>query len=527
MFIDATTRAGTVQRTDVCIIGAGPAGITVAAELTSSGLSVTVLEIGGEYHDRHDRGELVASLRDHVRGAQSAARGSNTGQPYFPLRLSRVRGIGGATAGLLEHGLRARPLDRIDFESPGSGRWPIGFDDLETHLGAASDYCGITHDGDPWTAPEGAILGGESGVVDVAFRHGARAVFADRAESLAGDPDQTWIINAAATKLDVDTSGHVTRVHVKAGGGEGFVVESRFVVLATGGLDNARTLLSNEPVLAAMGPAAANVGRNFMEHMHYVAGHLVPRSDTARSAIAERYCDIGEEIWLTVDDEVVRTEGLARTAFLPVPAYLGSLSLGANAMARLLKSVPYGPFDASLWRSEFKTIWKDRKDVPGFFTDRLKSSRTRDCFAVSAMSEQTPNPDSFVALSDKLDRYGLRLPILHWDVAGKDWDAARRSMDHLSDALAASDLGDFVPAWTADERGPAAYTGGWHHMGTTRMSSDPNDGVVDTDLSAHGVANLYVAGSSVFPTSGFANPTLTLVALAIRLGRHVRDVAAV
>ena len=159
--------------------------------------------------------------------------------------------------------------------------------------------------------------------------------------------------------------------------------------------------------------------------------------------------------------------------------------------------------------------------IPGAFVEQLNSTVEREMFALAAMSEQTANDASRITLSDRRDRYGLRLPVLEWRLNGTDIESAHRAIDLLGADLAASGLGEFIPSRPElDGRSPVV-TGGWHHMGTTMMSADASRGVVDADCRVHGLQNLYVAGSSVFPTGGFANPTLSLVALSIRLGHHL------
>ena len=521
-FTEAASLTDTVLTGDVCIIGAGPAGITVASELAHAGVRVVVLESGGPFHDRHDRRGVIGSVRDHVSGSQGAAKGTNTGAPYFPLRLSRARGIGGSTAALKEHGLRSRPLDAIDFGTRNGRGWPIEHSEILEHIDEAVALCGIDDASRWWDQTDEDPLFEGTSVVPVAFRHGRRVAFAELASSLADGPDQLWITGATVTRLVTDSTGHVAAVEAATGDGSTLRVEAVHVVLATGGIDNARVLLNNTDVLESMGQAADNVGRHFMEHMHYVAGHIVPASERARSSIAERFCDIGEERWLTIDDPTVASESLARTAFLPVLAYQGSLSPGVNALGRLMRTVPYGPFNRSQFKADAAAAWRDVRKIPPSFAQRVSRSAERDCFAISAMSEQTPNPESRVTLSDRVDRYGLRYPILHWAVADGDWEAARTCASHLGQAVERRELGEFIPAWGAGDGAPPAFTGGWHHMGTTMMDPAATSGVVDTDLRVHGIRNLSIAGSSVFPTGGFANPTLSLVALSVRLGRHLR-----
>jgi len=143
----------------------------------------------------------------------------------------------------------------------------------------------------------------------------------------------------------------------------------------------------------------------------------------------------------------------------------------------------------------------------------------RTVFALPLMSEQPPDPDSRIVLGAARDRLGSPLPELRWQVGEMEFAAGRRTLELVGQAF--SDLGRVVSLWDQGFERPTIVTGGWHHMGTTAMSRAATSGVVDQNCRVHGVPNLYVAGSSVFPTCGYANPTLTIVALAVRLGRHL------
>jgi hypothetical protein len=259
-----------------------------------------------------------------------------------------------------------------------------------------------------------------------------------------------------------------------------------------------------------------------MEHLHYVAGHLIPSGPEARAEIARCFeTRDDQDPWLIAGDSVVRDEGLARTAFSAVPAYASSLNPGVAALGRISRYLPYGPFNRSLWSDELQTAIRGTAKISEGIAGHLNPAVARDVFAVTAMSEQTPNPDSRVTLSNRVDRTGLRLPVLDWRLNGRDIGSARRSAELLGDELAAAGLGEFVPARNQRDGRLPVITGGWHHMGTTRMSVLASEGVVDSNCGVHGVKNLFIAGSSVFPTGGFANPTLSLVALAIRLAHHL------
>ncbi len=139
--------------------------------------------------------------------------------------------------------------------------------------------------------------------------------------------------------------------------------------------------------------------------------------------------------------------------------------------------------------------------------------------------EQTPNPDSRTVLTAEQDRFGLKRIALDWRLSELDKLSLRRSQELIGAefgrlGVARLRIDDWVLA--EDNNWPDDLQGGYHHMGTARMSGDPKQGVVDRDCRVHGIDNLYVAGSAVFPTSGWVNPTLTIVALALRLADHLK-----
>jgi choline dehydrogenase-like flavoprotein len=145
-------------------------------------------------------------------------------------------------------------------------------------------------------------------------------------------------------------------------------------------------------------------------------------------------------------------------------------------------------------------------------------------YFVKNVMEQAPNFDSRVTLGQDRDRLGCRRTALRWRLSSLDKFTAHRAHVILGEELSRSGLGHMRSSMGREaDPWPTSVRGARHHMGTTRMHADPRRGVVDADCRVHGIANLYVAGSSVFPTSGAANPTLTIVALALRLARHLQN----
>jgi choline dehydrogenase-like flavoprotein len=153
-----------------------------------------------------------------------------------------------------------------------------------------------------------------------------------------------------------------------------------------------------------------------------------------------------------------------------------------------------------------------------------RSPSTR-LYVVKNVAEQAPNPDSRVVLSRERDALDCPRVALCWRTSPLDKRTAHRAREIFGEELWRAGAGRLQSSLEGEGKPwPARLRGARHHMGTTRMHSDPRRGVVDANCRVHGIANLYVAGSSVFPTSGAANPTLTIVALALRLAGHVNQV---
>ena len=157
-----------------------------------------------------------------------------------------------------------------------------------------------------------------------------------------------------------------------------------------------------------------------------------------------------------------------------------------------------------------------------------RSSSWIESIYLEVRTEQEPNPDSRITLGEELDALGQPCAHLHWDLTERDRHTQVVAAKAFGEELRRLGLGELQMApWLASTEGEWSpdLVGGHHHMGTTRMSEDPHAGIVDSDCRTHAVHNLYIAGSSVFPTSGFVNPTSTLLALALRLADHLKSTA--
>lgn len=261
---------GSVLETDVCVVGAGPAGITLALELAGSGLDVLVLESGGVTPRRED---------------QWMAGGENADPLYYRLRRARVIGFGGSSNHWMEaSGMRARPLEKLDFlERPeiDRGGWPIARHELDGYYPRAQEICRLgeyDYDPDSQESSRPRLPLDPARVETVLFRRAALGHFPRRLDEVVGADNVHLLVHATALHLDLDPDGsRVETVRVAVGDKARITVRPRTVVLAGGGIENARMLLlSQRQRPGAFGQEADQVGRYLMEHPHVTTGVIVP-----------------------------------------------------------------------------------------------------------------------------------------------------------------------------------------------------------------------------------------------------------
>lgn len=555
MIVDArTVDDGEVLQTDLCVIGAGPAGIALARECIGEDFRVCLLESGGFEPD-----EALHAL----------SKGESIGLPYDRLDDARYRGFGGASrtwsldVGGGQPGVRLRALDPIDFEKrdwvPHSG-WPFDRAHLEPFYDRAHRFFQVGpvdyEPGrweDPRTRPRLPLRGDR--VKSTIFQFGRAQPLAEEYRNdinraanvtayiyanvteLETDPDGTRVERARVACLPGGTfvlmasEGGFQRVRVAPLAASRFRVAARVFVLAAGGTENARLLLlSRRDHTAGLGNQHGLVGRFFMEHPHIWSGRFVPAAPASpeRTALYRIHPVGGVPIMakLTLSDEVRRRERLLgyTVSIHPLPG--PPLPDGVHSLLRLQRALREGRRPRRLGR-HVRNVLTGVHQIAGVAWRRAaRRPRARHgsgdaVFRLDHMAEQAPTPSSRVTLSDQRDALGLPRVRLEWRLGAMDMRSMVRSQEIVDEELRRARLGR-LQIDLDDETPPAGLKGGWHHMGTTRMHVDPRQGVVDEHCRVHGVGNLYVAGSSVFPTAGYANPTLTLCALAIRLADRVK-----
>jgi len=510
-------------KADVCIVGAGPAGISIALDLARAGVEVCVLESGG---------------RKPEAAAQKLNEGKSVGNWYYPLATTRSRSFGGTSAhwfrsqaNMLE-GWRARPLDPVDFEArPGlrySG-WPFGRNELEPFYERAQKVCQLgpyDYDLASWESEDARALRLDARTTSAIFHQGFDT-FVSYFEELARTPRLRLILHATALQIETDDSAReVTRLVVGSLPSARFSVRARVYVLAAGGIESARLLLlSRGSQPSGLGNGEDLVGRFFMERLSGRTGYIAPAKPELLDQIA-LYAQrtIGSTVVhgvLCPSNDVVREEGILNCAFFLVPHAQPSGSEGVRSAATLYRALRRRPLPGN-FVGHTRNVITGLDDIARMAFGMLPGASQHAIVALRVQAEQSPNPDSRVTLDSRRDQFGLPRVRLDWRINEFDRWSIRRVQDILDQKLRTAGLGR-IEFKLGEETPPSLFLGNNHHVGTTRMHNDPKLGVVDANCRVHGVSNLFVAGSSVFPTSGYANPTLTVVALALRLAEHLQN----
>lgn len=518
MFIDARGLPdGTTVQSDLCIVGAGAAGIALAHELRGQPFRVCLLESGG--FDCDD-------------ATQSLYEGQMTGRPGTwvvvpeganPLSVTRLRCFGGTTN---IWGGFSRLLDDVDFEVrdgiPYSG-WPFPRSHLLPFYARAHAFCRLgtfSYDVADWeTAATPRLPLRIERVITRMVHVGATRFGMVYRQALREAANVSTYLYANVVGVRADPEARrVTHLDVATLPGSRFRVRARMFILATGGIENARLLLaSNDTMSAGLGNHSDWVGRCFMEHQAFEAalflpsrrvpmglyeGHDVRKGPTRGNVLG----------FLSLSPEILRREELANCTF----EILGEEPRGVGALRGVVGKLRSGEIDRNILR-HLRNVIADIDGIAGAAYRRIVG-RPVPLYRLASSLEQWPRRDSRVTLARARDQLGMNRVQVDWRQGTSETRSMRRALRIIAQELGRAQLGRLRILIDEHSRPYPSH----HHMGTTRMHLDPRRGVVDEQCRVHGVSNLFVAGSSVFPTSGSANPTLTIIALAIKLGDHLK-----
>jgi choline dehydrogenase-like flavoprotein len=525
MRIDCAREAPEAVTADVAIVGSGAAGQAAARRLLARGCSVVLLESGG---------------LDHDAASADLNRGEIVGQDYHPLEHSRLRFFGGTTA---IWGGRCAELDDIDFERrewvDHSG-WPIGPEDIAPYVIEARKLLGVEGGwADEMPAPEpfSRLSNNELAVRWWRFDPQFDRFTIDRAEDLEDHPRSTLMIHATVREIVLAKDGvAVERLDVRTPDGRRIDIRARHYILAAGGIENPRILLNSTSVMpAGVGNGNDLVGRFFMEHPHARGGRIVGKGDWRWLAAFARRRLGGVEISPALVPTVTlqKREGILNSSVTVAVRRpeTGNHALLKRAYLHFKHRTAPNRRGRQLWKATRRFV-RSYTGLTGPLHPWLVKRASGLDLALVIRAEQAPNPDSRVRLSDATDATGMRRVALDWRLSPLDVDSVSGLVASLNREAGRMDLGSVEPAawlsdpsrtWVSDDLISAHPIGGFHHMGTTRMASDPRRGVTDGWGRVHGLPNLHIAGSSLFPTGGWANPTLTILALSLRTADRIAD----
>ncbi|HVY23080.1 MAG TPA: GMC family oxidoreductase [Steroidobacteraceae bacterium] len=537
-------------KTDVCIIGAGAAGITLALELMDSGLDVLVLESGGMKAEPATQALYAGTVSDeHL---------------HSPPDKYRQRRLGGSTT---IWGGRCMPFDEIDFESRSyvahSG-WPMALQELQPFYARANQLCEageyaytIEQAFNRPMRPMIAEFHSNHFTTNTLERFSCPTDFAARyGHLLRAAKNVRLVLHANVTRIQLNGDGlqveSITASTLPEHGNKTLVVKARHFVLATGGIEVARMLLANRDVHAGgIGNHHDVVGRYYMCHLAGTVGTLTFRRSLSQVWHGYDVSDDGVYCRrrLALRPDVQRAQGIGnfiarlhhpritlpehRNAVLSllylakplIPYEYGKRLYGEEGTPLLtwlkhLRNVLAGPFDAAgfAWH-----MLRDRKLAERKFPSIIIKPKA-PLFSLDFHAEQEPNPASRITLGNERDALGIPRVNVDWRYTSGDVSTVSRAIALLAGDIEQSGAGtfDYDPASLEFEMTRYGAYGG-HHIGTARMGIDERSSVVNADCRVHGVNNLYISSAAVFPTSSQANPTLTIVALALRMAAHLRN----
>ena len=503
----------TVIEGDVCIVGAGAAGISMALDWTKTSHKVILLESGGfEYDDK----------------VQDLYIGKGTGQRYYPLRSSRLSLFGGTTghwAGMCS------PFDEIDFIKrewvPDSG-WPITRKDLDPFYARANEKLKLgpyRYDLEYWQKQWPSLkpfpldaktvwhkmwqlspIWGPNGGLGEAYKD----------DIIKAKNIHLFTYATVVNVLANENVSSIREVQIKNLQGKTHTIKAKHFILAGGAIQNARILLaSNTQAKQGLGNDHDVVGRYFMEHLEIQTAELW----LFKPFPTDLFTFDGEEKKLWCELAIAKDVQI-KNKILNGTTGLSPLAIAKHQQARM-----------DVWQNEdprkaIDNLLKSWGDA-GRAAEREKGHAIERAYEFQTRIEQAPNPDSRVTIGAEKDELGVPRANLHWALTELDKRSIRSVNQLIGQEIGRAGLGRVrLKEFLRDEQDmswPVGTNGGWHHMGTTRMGTDPAKSVVDSNCQVHGINNLYVAGAGCYTTSAAPNPTLTLVALSLRLSDYVKD----
>lgn len=540
-----------VIQSDVVIVGAGPAGITCGHEWVNAGNTVNILESGGE------KGEF---------DTQQLSGGELSGHLYEPLDATHVRQVGGTANHLIlkltdkQYGYRYTPLEAIDFEKRdyvANSGWPISKAELDPYYERVQHKCEIgpyNYTAKYWAKDDFELLPFQQNKAETSiFMFGPTRKFNhDFPQDIYRSPNVNIYTHATVTEIICGEDGEsIEMVLVRTFEGKEVYFKAKYFILAANALQTPRLLLNSKRHHPnGIGNQYDNVGRYYMDHTLLASGNFVPHD--LKYINKMRFYDMqGINGWsvlgrIMLTEEFKKQEKLLNFAAILFPMSWNPDDLNAMSSLQALKTHlrwhwKEKPKDLGkhLWnlvkgrKRLFRAIYERvHYGVPvlvglgnGGWSRSNENEKKYGRLELLALVEQSPHRDNRVTLSEEKDALGCPKIKVHFEWPEAELDNYVKTQLHIGQALEDTGLGKYEPPKVPISTIKEAQ--GLHHMmGTTRMSDDPKFGVVDRNCKVFGISNLFVASSSTFTTGGFVNPTLTNIALAVRVADQVKSLLA-
>jgi choline dehydrogenase-like flavoprotein len=499
---------GSIIEGDICIVGAGAAGISMALEWINTPYKVILLEGGGfDYDDQMQ--ELFA--------------GKTTGQRYFPLRSVRLHYFGGTTGHWAGYCSTFDPIDFKKRDWVEHSGWPIKSEDLDPYYARTQEILELgpyEYDSNYWQRQDPSMVPlplNEKLVWNKIWQFSPPTRFGTKYKETLIKSKNVHLYTYANV-IDItsnETVSAIRELKTTNFAGKELKVRAKYFIISCCSIQNARLLLaSRNQAPNGLGNENNLVGRYFMEHIEIKTGELwLEKPDPMKMYMVE-FGKTKVRAELAISEAKQREYGILN----------GTVSLSSLEFAK------NWPAFMDTWNENEKEAEKKMR-VLDFST--LKPSQAPPpptgykAFQLFTRIEQAPNPACRVTLDSEKDQFGVPRSILHWEIGSLEKRSIRKIAEIIGQECGRAGIGRVkLFEYLQDENDlswPSFTNGGWHHMGTTRMSEDPKKGVVDANCKVHGIDNLFMAGSSCYVTAGAPNPTLTLVALTLRLSDHIKN----
>ena len=536
----SSLESGTTTEHDICVVGSGIAGVLLATELGKQGHDVCLVESGSMSPDNETQ-----KLYDL----------ENIGQPIRENFQSRLRHFGGSCNIWAGRAMVYQPVDMQTRPWASLSGWPFSLNELDSYYDRAAKVMKLPayerFNYDHWSKKVGPF---ESGMIQnenfkpvvVMFakspaRFGHKTRHHKQIDKSKKITAYTWS-NVVDLRLS-DQHDQVDEVKIACLNGVKFSIKAKRVILACGGLENTRILLSaNHQLPDGIGNQNGMLGRGYMDHPRAVHGTVkLTKKISLNHTLGLPVSGGKMQLAYGLDNELQEKEELLNSYLSLEPNYSSFVRDFYKGFIKLMKRLLRKGYSGK--RLDFKK--EQVADVPemiylltpkeilphSVYYTYYKLSRIARKFVsklthltIVSYSDQDLLTDSRVYLGEEKDKLGMRKLVLDWKISERSLKSSLRLIQLLDEHLKKHDLGYVEDG--VNELKELPFTDASHHIGTTRMSIDPAEGVVDPDCKVHGIKNLYVAGSSVFPTAGHANPTFTIAAMALRLADHLNGQSA-